>query len=281
MSHFSGFVILTPGYAKSHNMDESLEKYSENLKVPEYCCGPVSNIDKVHFLLYNIGNNDEYGKRRDYFEDKLYDYLLKIGKIEPMPQDSNKKYQYIRDALTSEERNDAYIVVLNETYPGLIDKFDAMYKEHGEGWNNNAWRFSYLSKQWEEYSRYNQNSKWDWYQVGGRWNECIKTKNGKFVNECKFGDIDLTDFTDDDYEKEPAKDIFGEEYRKLKDEVEWHHTISNMPFCIVIDGEWFERGKMGWFGISCDNNENWEKDANKLLENIPEDSDVYLVDFHI
>ena len=47
MSHFSGFVILTPDYAKKHNMDESLEKYSEDLKVPEYSTGAVSNIDKV------------------------------------------------------------------------------------------------------------------------------------------------------------------------------------------------------------------------------------------
>jgi hypothetical protein len=38
---------------------------------------------------------------------------------------------------------------------------------------------------------------------------------------------------------------------------------------------------MGWWGISHDDNENWDIDANNLLKNIPEDSDVYLVDFHI
>ena len=281
MSHFSGFVILTPDYAKKHNMDESLEKYSENLKVPEYSTGAVSNIDKVAFILY--AKKEEGFKPNEYdFFEKVYNNLLKHGRIKPQPEnDGFTRYGYLRNVLTHEELNDAHIETFNETYPGLIDEFDTLYGKYGNDWNNGRWRFNYISNQWEEYSEYNPNSKWDWYDVGGRWNNSIKTKDGRFVNECKFGEMDLTDFTDDDYETEPAKNLFGEEYRKLKDNVMWHYTISNMPFCIVIDGEWFEKGKMGWFGISHDDNENWDMDANDLLKNIPEDSELYLVDFHI
>jgi len=41
-------------------------------------------------------------------------------------------------------------------------------------------------------STYNPNSKWDWYSVGGRWDNFLKTKNGEYVNECLVKDLDLT-----------------------------------------------------------------------------------------
>jgi hypothetical protein len=56
-----------------------------------------------------------------------------------------------------------------------------------------------------------------------------------------------------------------------------------MPFCVVIDGEWYERGQMGWW--ACVSNEKdkdvWNEEVTKMLAEIPADSEVYNVDFHI
>lgn len=37
---------------------------------------------------------------------------------------------------------------------------------------------------------YNPKSKWDWYQVGGRWSGYFLLKNGQRVDTCRWGDVD-------------------------------------------------------------------------------------------
>lgn len=39
---------------------------------------------------------------------------------------------------------------------------------------------------------FNPNAEWDWFEIGGRWNNSIKTKSGVFCNSCKIGEIDFT-----------------------------------------------------------------------------------------
>ena len=54
--------------------------------------------------------------------------------------------------------------------------FDELYYKYGEDWNNNSW-----IKQngiWIEISTYNPNSKWDWYQIGGRFAGKLLLKEG-------------------------------------------------------------------------------------------------------
>lgn len=64
-------------------------------------------------------------------------------------------------------------------------------------------------------STYNPNSKWDWYTIGGRWNNYLKTLSGETTNE--------------DYASE----------------IDWKDII---PFAFVTPiGEWHERGEMGWW----------------------------------
>ena len=53
MSHFCGLVILTPKYEK--DIDDSLEKYNENVEVQEYCADKVSKADKKRFVKYYTG----------------------------------------------------------------------------------------------------------------------------------------------------------------------------------------------------------------------------------
>ena len=221
MSHFCGLVILTPEFAKSNSFEESLEKYSENVEVPEYCTGEVSREDKKRFVKYYTGKKS-YTKK----------------------------------------------------------SFDELYAEKGDDWNDNDWKKDEKGV-WQRYTTYNPDSKWDWWCLGGRWDSCIKTKSGEFVDECKLGEIDFKPYAEDCYED--AKNWLGETCKRLKEDYKYHYAKGDMPFCIIIDGVWYEKGEMGWWGMTSNekNGDDWEGEINNLLASLPEDSDVYNVDFHI
>lgn len=86
-------------------------------------------------------------------------------------------------------------------------------------------------------STYNPNSKWDWYTIGGRWNNYLKTLSGETTNE--------------DYASE----------------IDWKDII---PFAFVTPiGEWHERGEMGWWACVSNgkNIEDWKSEFKEFLDN--------------
>lgn len=56
-----------------------------------------------------------------------------------------------------------------------------------------------------------------------------------------------------------------------------------VPFALVKDGQWFESGKMGWFGISRDDMDafEWNEQVAKLYDSLPDDTVLTLVDCHV
>lgn len=52
---------------------------------------------------------------------------------------------------------------------------------------------------------------------------------------------------------------------------------------IIKDGQWYEKGAMGWWGMSSDNKpENeWETELHKLILDLPDDKVLAVVDCHI
>jgi len=61
----------------------------------------------------------------------------------------------------------------------------------------------------------------------------------------------------------------------------WNRAIST--FAVVKDGEWYERGEMGWW--ACVSNEKpeaqWETEFQALLEAVPDDTLLSVFDCHI
>lgn len=91
-------------------------------------------------------------------------------------------------------------------------------------------------------STYNPKIKWDWYQIGGRWS-----------GACH----------------EDGLNIF-----KAKE-------LKSGTFAVVTpDGEWHEKGKMGWFAIVTDEDANWDKQCKELVAQHG-DNYAVLVDCHI
>lgn len=53
-------------------------------------------------------------------------------------------------------------------------------------------------------------------------------------------------------------------------------------FALVKDGEWFERGKMGWWAcVSDDKGEKWNEEFAKILDQLDPDTLISVVDCHI
>ena len=100
------------------DVEEQLSKYDENIEVEEYCKGEVPE--------------DEQKMMLDYYKREK-----------------------------------------GETF----NSFDECYTKYGEDWNSNRYRKDTDGK-WKDYSTYNPNSKWDWWQVGGRF-------SGEFITHIK------------------------------------------------------------------------------------------------
>jgi hypothetical protein len=56
-----------------------------------------------------------------------------------------------------------------------------------------------------------------------------------------------------------------------------------MTFAFVKDGAWMERGSMGWWGMSTDDmpKSEWYARMNEMINGLPEDTLITIVDCHI
>ena len=54
-------------------------------------------------------------------------------------------------------------------------------------------------------------------------------------------------------------------------------------FAVIKDGKWYEKGEMGWWGCVSDekDGEDWEEQFSALMEDLPQDTYLTLIDCHI
>lgn len=301
MSHFAVMVI-------GDDVEEQLSKYDENIEVDEYCKGEVSDEEKQSML--------------DYYKREK-----------------------------------------GETF----NSFDECYIKYGKDWNNNRYRKDTDGK-WKVYSTYNPLSKWDWWQVGGRFSGVFIThiKKNVEVSDENFGEhswctkeigIDRIEKKYIDFEaiRKKAEAKARKRYRNIarlfkngeipkvgmtwakvcelfKDKtldeqrsiynaqtavIEWNKAReedrnspspvlgffasiddyqmseeeyvkkagdeSFVPFAVVKDGKWYERGEMGWWAMVANEKEptEWNEIVRKLLDETDDDEMITFVDCHI
>ena len=113
-------------------------------------------------------------------------------------------------------------------------------------------------------SSYNPASHWDWYTIGGRWSGFLILKElDDFGNHLTTSQANIS-------------------------EIDWECMLkeNNYPFCFVNEnGEWYEKAEMGWWGVTYnendDYNESFENYIKSLIKDCDEDCLVTVVDFHI
>jgi hypothetical protein len=65
--------------------------------------------------------------------------------------------------------------------------------------------------------------------------------------------------------------------------VEAHRAGTTGTFAVLLDGEWHEKGSMGWWGVVSDEKESdeWRAQQDRLLRGLPDDTYLALIDVHI
>lgn len=151
------------------------------------------------------------------------------------------------------------------------------------------------------YSTYNPKSRWDWYEVGGRWKNMLIINNpynpestiransalvkdirwDLMIEESKkhiepYEDYIKTSF----YSKEYLEQVYPTEKEYMRDMIEF-----NTYAVLTPDGEWHEPGKMGWWGISCATPEEErqfsEKYKEQFIKTANPEWELTIVDCHI
>lgn len=58
---------------------------------------------------------------------------------------------------------------------------------------------------------------------------------------------------------------------------------SIVTYAVLKDGEWHQRGEMGWFGMSFNemDEQEWNKEFHKLIDDLPDDTLLSVYDCHI
>ena len=229
-------------------------------------------------------------------KNELEDYEDKLGRMEDLiadliaPYDENiEAEEYLSDCwckkhLAFETAIKATEQKLGKTLDDIREEFREQYGEETIGnwdkkeeqWQQFANDYFDLRNQYEQelmetitpkidcnncegigqyLTTYNPLSKWDWWAIGGRWENMIE---GTDLSREVISVEEVLEKFDD------GKTLF---FGYVKP-----------------DGEWVEKGKMGWWGIVANEQDKqaWEKEVRKLLENYSDGEHcIIAVDCHI
>lgn len=226
MSHFTVMVI-------GAEPEKQLAPFNENLEVPRYV-----KYTKEQLIAYGKDNIQKYkeGPYARFLSD---------------PQ----KYK-------ASTKNESHINYLEKEFPKRLNWTDEEIYTYEIGF----YETEEIGSNGEVYSTYNPKSKWDWYELGGRWSGMISLKDGASGISGKGSLV---------FENEAGID------QAHKGDIANIESIST--FAVLKDGEWYEKGKMGWFGVVFDeeDNDKWVAEIQKLIKELPDDTLISIYDCHI
>ena len=196
-----------------------------------------------HFIGLCFGDNWENDLEQYYegLEVEAYIRHTKEEAIEQAKKYHTSNYEYALKQLASDvitpENLAHYTKVVNDGC-SLTDE-DAWKQVQDWGYQ--------IDDEGNLLTTYNPDSKWDWYSIGGRWSGFLPLK-------------------EKDEEGNPLES--NEAYFH---EIDWEYLLKHKypPFCYVTeDGEWIEKGEMGWWGVSFNEQpeDDWNTQFKKYLD---------------
>ena len=275
MSHFTVIIDTT-----NSSVEEQLEPFDENLEVEAhlkdcYCSRHNLNVKVTKELEKLFGGSFDKVKREPYNAmDKS---------VQPDWE------EWIADWVGKEEE--------------LKVKF-AKYKKPSKSCTDCNGTGKYETT-------YNQDSKWDWYSIGGRWAGYFIVKKGVepergepslLMSDFKYEDLsaDIVQKRDIDLEAmlkkqkadldkrwEKRDDPFANISKKMTKEQYMEKEMKKhplTPFAFIDgNGEWHEKAEMGWWDMTSNDKaqEAWEAEFTEWFNSLPEDAELTLVDCHI
>ena len=273
MSHYAVAVFLAPD---GKDLEELLAPFDENLHVPHY-------ISKADIIARARKEIEDYknGTYAEYLKDPA-SYVAKYGN-----KPDHIKY------ITKE-----FPMKLNWTDEDCYLDGIRYYEEED------------IKPDGSVFSDYNPNSKWDWYEIGGRFSDVVPIKDGGYSNEASMRDVNINHRDENAYKKalrfwqlyvdgqEPVteedeellkfvwykKEYYAERYENAEEYAAW---VSGFTFyaALLPTGEWLEPGQMGWWGVShatAEDDKAWHKKVKEILKQAQDnDWEITIVDCHI
>lgn len=251
MSHFLTLVI-------GEEPEKQLAKYDENLELP------------LHLYKTKEQIISENRKRIEKYKKDYYDVFL----ADPEAYRATRRkahadyveYEFPKQLAWTDEQIYEDAVKCYRMDAEDEDEFGKVKTELRE--DGSVWHV------------YNDEAKWDWYLMGGRYAGRLQLKDKTKKAPLYYPDRPLL------YDKEEL-----DYFRQLKAEGRCDQArvkdISNFSeiscFAVVKDGKWYERGKMGWWAIVTDDKteEVWDAELKTLLEGLSPDTLLTMYDCHI
>lgn len=285
MSHFTVLVI-------GDNIEEQLAPYSEQICVEKYKKGEVSQEDKDQML--------DYYKRNKGFEGTFEDCYAQYGEDwdgGSLEQDENGVWcEY--STYNPKSQWDWYQVggrwsgffKLKEGAEGMTGEPGVFQNEPKEGWVDSAKKkdidFESMRNVGGEdaaadYDRVYEvikntpvNESWDAVRERFGMDEIEDAR--KFYNSQERV-VAFQKAYNDPFVRVERFNVSREEFIRIARD----NKVST--FALVKNGEWFEKGEMGWFGISTNEQDQntWNQFINKMLDETGDDETITLVDAHI
>jgi hypothetical protein len=250
MSHFVVYAILPKEEVDVHkHLEEKMEKFNENIVVDPYdekcfCVGSKTRKEINKFIQHQNKSKEYWFKYLDDIKDE--DLKNKLSeRTEDIKTNNHISFDNeLREHIDKAWKKYAYeiSIEMEEKHPDKNKTIENCEECGGSG----------ICK-----TTYNPNSKWDWWRIGGRW-------NGRIRNKYRGGEDGGFNFNK---EFETVKENMSSVFNLLKDyeiDKELEHIY---PFAILTpEGEWIEKGNMGWWGIVTNEKEDWKKSVISIYE---------------
>lgn len=224
----------------------------------------------------------------------------------------HRRDQQIEDLLAPYDENLEVEPYIKFSRQEAIEFARKHYKDFDSKSDEECWQFmvdedTKTDSEGNIYSTYNPKSKWDWYQEGGRWSGLLKGHGVesdealvrdidfgpdlvKYAHALRFWDVVVDhqplkpNETEDDYFNFYKEEYYRERYGDRETYARYIAQFST--FAVVTpDGEWHEKGEMGWFGCSSDTAEDerdWEEHyKERFIDTADPDWILTIVDCHI
>jgi len=224
-----------------------------------------------HFTVLVIGDNPE--NQLDPFDENLeLPRYLEKTKAE-LIQESKDNIKHYRDTTYAEylknpeeyaknHTNESHLIYLTEEFPKQLKWSDEEHYQVAIKW----YEEEDIDEEGNVYSICNPQGKWDWYSLGGRWSgRVIELKEGTSGTEGTSGVFD--------------NEIGVDQTRK--------GDIANInkitAYAVIKNSKWYEKGEMGWFGMSSNEvtQEKWDAEIRTLLEDVSDDTLISIYDCHV
>lgn len=224
------------------------------------------------------------------------DYYQNADSIVEVTEDENGKYH-----LKTSSDQTTHKAHISQVYPTLNNYLieGCGYEKNPDTGNYGYWR--------------NSNARWDWFEVGGRWQNVFVLKDGaegyegtwiiprepsdkseiRYIAQAFKKDIDwdttyklqresqekLWDLMDDKQEKEWQSWL-----SRGKTKEEYIDTYSWLPIHSVIkDGEWIDSEEDFWFKFESDSEDyvKWGKYVQSVIDECDDEELLTIVDCHL